>query len=120
MAGDSGDDSGDDSGEERDFYCDIWALWHKQRPEHSAVIDKFDWRLIKDTVEVCCRALAARAAAGGARNRRGALAVTRRARRASVQEIGRWEDNTYPLALEKLLADPARAHPATSDARGDE
>ena len=45
-----------------------------------------------------------------------------RARRAAVQELGCWEDDTYPLALEKLLAraDTARALSATSDARGDE
>ena len=58
-AGDSGDDM-----EEKDFFCDIWALWHKQRPEHSVVIDQFDWRLIKHTIEVCCRA--ARGARGAA------------------------------------------------------
>ena len=61
-AGDSGDDM-----EEKDFYCDIWALWHKQRPEHSVVIDQFDWRLIKHTIEVCCPR-GARGARGGARN----------------------------------------------------
>ena len=46
-----------DSGVEREeddkeFYCDIWAAWRRERPEHSAVIDKFNWRLVKRTVEV--------------------------------------------------------------------
>ena len=48
------DDVDDDSVVELIFH--IKAEWMQQRPELCDVIEKFDWRAMKQTMEVCCPA----------------------------------------------------------------